>query len=76
MREYHRTLVEHGVTGYSFDRLVDDYRASLLVSLGIWIVNAATLDTANERGKALFDLFFDRLNAAIMDLDALELLPA
>jgi hypothetical protein len=30
---------------------------------------------ANERGKALFDLFFDRLNAAIMDLDALALLP-
>ena len=76
LREYHRLLVEHGVTGYSFEDLVYDYRASLLVSLAIWIVNAATLDTANERGKALFDLFFDRLNAAIMDLDALELLPA
>jgi len=76
LREYHRTLVEHGVKGYTFEQLVEDYRASLLVSLGIWIVNAATLDMANERGKALFDLFFDRLNAAIMDLNALELLPA
>jgi hypothetical protein len=76
LREYHRTLVEHGVQDYTFEQLVEDYRASLLVSLGIWIVNAATLDTANERGKALFDLFFDRLNAAIMDLDALALLPA
>jgi hypothetical protein len=46
-----------------------------MVSLGIWIVNAATLDTANERGKALFDLFFDRLSAAIADHDALSRLP-
>lgn len=76
LREYHRTLVENGVTGYTFEQLLRDYRSSLLVSLGIWVVNAATLDTANERGKALFDLFFDRLNAAIIDLDALELLPA
>jgi hypothetical protein len=76
LREYHRTLVANGVTGYEWEQLVEDYRASLLVSLGIWIVNAATLDMANERGKALFDLFFDRLNAAITDLNALELLPA
>lgn len=76
LREYHRTLVDNGVSDYAFELLVEDYRASLLVSLGIWIVNAGTLDTANERGKALFDLFFDRLCAAIMDLDALALLPA
>lgn len=76
LREYHRTLVENGVDAYTFEQLLLDYRSSLLVSLGIWIVNAATLDTANERGKALFDLFFDRLVAAILDLDALELLPA
>ena len=76
LRDYHRTLVEQGVAGYSFEQLLDDYRRSLLVSLGIWIVNAATLDTANERGKALFDLFFDRLCAAITDLRALEMLPA
>ena len=76
LREYHRTLVDNGVSDYAFELLVEDYRASLLVSLGIWIVNAGTLDTANERGKALFDLFFDRLCAAIMDHDALALLPA
>jgi hypothetical protein len=75
LREYHDTLIANGVTGYSYDALFQDYRKSLLVSLGIWVVNAATLDTANERGRALFDLFFDRLSAAIMDLDALALLP-
>ena len=76
LRAYHRTLVEHGVTGYSFEQLMRDYRASLLVSLAIFIVNAGTLDMANERGVALFEMFFDRLSAAIMDHSALELLPA
>ena len=76
LREYHRALIAGGVTGYDYDTLVDDYIRSLLVSLGIWVVNAATLDVANERGKALFDLFFDRLMAAIMDHDALSRLPA
>ena len=75
LREYHNTLVENGVTGYAFDALHRDYRSSLLASLGIFVINGATLDTANERGRALFDLFFDRLGTAIMDLDALELLP-
>jgi hypothetical protein len=76
LREYHRALTAGGVTGYTFDQLVEDYKKSLLVSLGIWVVNAATLDTANERGRALFELFFDRLSTAIMDLGALEHLPA
>lgn len=75
LREYHDTLVANGVANYPLDALLLDYRRSLLVSLGIWIVNAATLDTANERGKALFDLFFDRLSTAIIDHDALALLP-
>lgn len=74
--EYHLTLVENGVRGYEWEQLVDDYKSSLLVSLGIFVVNAATLDPANDRGRTLFDLFFDRLSAAIMDLDALRLLPA
>ena len=76
LRSYHRALADHGVTGYSFDQLTLDYRASLLASLAIFIVNAGTLDTANERGVALFEMFFDRLSAAIMDHNALELLPA
>jgi hypothetical protein len=75
LREYHRTLVDNGVKDYAFDALVEDYRKSLLVSLGIWVVNAATLEPANERGKALFDLFFERLSTAIIDHDALALLP-
>lgn len=76
LREYHAALVEQGVTDYSIERCIEDYRKSLLVSLAIWVVNGATLDTANERGKALFDLWFRRLSAAILDHGALRYLPA
>jgi len=76
LRRYHEILLEHGVRDYSWERLLDDYVASLVVSLAIWVVNAATLDTANERGMALFELFFDRLGAAIADHNALARLPA
>jgi hypothetical protein len=75
LREYYRVLMERPAAAYSFDELMRDYRASLLVSLAIMVVNAGTLDTANERGTALFEMFFDRLAAAIMDHRALELLP-
>jgi hypothetical protein len=76
LRTYHDTLAANGVQGYAWERCVEDYVNSLVVSLGIWIVNAATLDTANERGRELFNLFFDRLAAAITDHDALSRLPA
>jgi hypothetical protein len=76
MRGYHSALIVAGVTDYDWETLMRDYRASLLVSLAIWVINVGSLDTANERGAALFQLFFDRLCAAIMDHNALELLPA
>ena len=76
LRDYHAGLVAGGVRDYSYEQLHDDYVASMLVSLAIWVINAATLDTANERGFALFQLFFERLSAAILDLNALDRIPA
>jgi hypothetical protein len=76
LRGYHSALIAAGVADYDWETLMHDYRASLLVSLAIWVVNVGSLDAANERGAALFQLFFDRLCAAIMDHNALELLPA
>jgi hypothetical protein len=76
LRDYHAALVAQGVEGYSHDQVREDYVKSLLVSLAIWVVNAASLDMANERGRALFEIFFDRLVAAILDHDALRYLEA
>lgn len=41
---YHATLVEHGVTGYSFEQCRDDYRLGLLASLFIPLVGVQGVD--------------------------------
>jgi hypothetical protein len=58
------------VRGYTFDQLLADYRASLMVYLAIFVVNGATLERSNERAVRLFEVIFDRLTAAIVDHDA------
>ncbi len=75
LRAYHDTLVEGGVGGYPFERFHDDYRRSLLAYLAIFVVNSVTLEMTNQRAVDLFGVIFERLNAAIVDLDALALLP-
>jgi hypothetical protein len=70
LERYHRTLRDGGVKGYSFDDLLADYRASLMVYLAIFVVNGATLERSNERAVQLFEVIFDRLNSAIVDHDA------
>lgn len=73
---YHEVLVESSVRDYPLERLLDDYRRSLLVALAIMVVNGATLVMSNEGAVELFRITFDRLVAAITDLSALDLLPA
>ncbi len=73
---YYRVLAGAGVRGYSKDQLWLDYRRSMLVYLGIFTVSGATLDFSNERAMALTGAIFSRLSDAIMDLGALDLLPA
>jgi hypothetical protein len=72
---YHQRLVEAGVQGYSGDQLWLDYRRSILVYLGLAVMDGGTLDFSNERTAGLMAAIFGRLSDAIMDLDALELLP-
>ena len=72
---YYGVLADAGVRGYSADHLWLDYRRSMLVYLGIFTVSGATLDFSNERAVGLMGAIFSRLSDAIMDLDALELLP-
>jgi hypothetical protein len=70
LERYHATLTAGGVRGYSFDDLLNDYRASLMAYLAIFVVNGATLERSNERAVQLFEVIFDRLNSAIVDHDA------
>ena len=72
---YHRALVARGVTGYSFEDCWEDYcLATLFVCC--YPLNAGAVDLVNDRAVALFSTMLDRSVSAILDLDALELMPS
>jgi hypothetical protein len=73
--EYHGALTEAGVRGYSPDQLRRDYRRSLMVYLGIMVVDGAMLEVSNERAFNLMAAMFGRLSSAIIELDAAATLP-
>jgi Ecdysteroid kinase-like family len=75
LRAYHEALVAAGVSDYSWARCWDDYRLATLFC-ACYPLNAGALDLVNDRAVALFEAMLSRSSAAILDLDALELMPA
>lgn len=63
---YHAALARHGVTDYAFDRLLDDYRYSLLQGLHGGLLGMATIPLQG-RGKELFLTKVRRTMAALSD---------
>ena len=76
LRQYHRTLVENGVSGYSFSDFWDDYREAILVALLYPVCVCGSLDVSHERGRALGRMMLERAFTAIVDSNAIEMLPA
>lgn len=50
LRLYHETLLEHGVSGYDFDRCTDDYRIGLLISMFIPVNGVRAIAELLEAG--------------------------
>ena len=81
-KEIERPLVEHyvkalanlGVTDYGVEQAWKDYRQLVLFCLIYPITVCGSLDTANERGRALAECMLDRNLSALHDLRAAELL--
>lgn len=67
---YHDALRAGGVKDYSFDELMEDYRASVMFCLVYNVIGAGDLDPANDRGLAMWRAWIDRTAAAILDLNA------
>ncbi len=65
---YVAKLQEYGVPGYGFDQCWHDYKLIILGCLIYPITVCGTLDTANERGKALGESMLERNLMAIRDL--------
>lgn len=75
LRIYTDVLAERGVKDYPFDRAWEEYRRGALYVFVYVVIAIGTLDTANERGMALFIAWLQRAAAAIEDLNAAELMP-
>jgi hypothetical protein len=73
LRRYHEALCVGGVTGYSFEHCLEDYRWALLYWY-IRPVSAAVADPGTARGEALFTSFPERYFAATADWDTGALL--
>jgi hypothetical protein len=71
---YHDTLLAGGVTGYGFDELWTDYRTATLFCLA-YPFSAGALELVNDRAVELVNAMVDRSIAAVVDLDADELVP-
>ena len=76
LKMYHDILLERGVSDYSYDQCWEDYRISSLFCWLYTVIALGTLDVANERGLALFTANIERNSAALLELNAAELLPS
>ncbi len=74
LRHYHETLLDRGVSGFSFDECVERYRYNLLITMITPIAVCGTLDQGNERGVALGRTILERSFSAIESMDCAALL--
>jgi len=71
---YHRSLLEHGVDGYTLDECWRDYRRASLFELMYALVIGGALDVSEPRANAFVSALVQRCAATITDLDLLDLL--
>jgi len=74
LRHYHATLVEGGVTDYSFEDCLRDYQLNLLIVMITPVAVCGMLDPGNERGMTLGRVMLTRSLSALKSMDCLSLL--
>jgi hypothetical protein len=71
LRAYHEQLMKRGVTGYSWERLFDDYRLS--VAMGVYIATEYCRGGVNEQWAPIWLPMLQRALTACDDLDCGQL---
>ena len=66
--------MSNGVSGYSFEECLSDYRLSMLELFVFWILTGGFCDFDDERATAYLRNSLERFDAAIADLGCTELL--
>ena len=74
LRLYHEALIENGVSDYPFEACLRDYRVSFLDILVFWIVTGGYCDYSSDRASEYLRNTLARYDAAIADLDCMDLL--
>ena len=75
LKHYTDILRENGVREYELEPCLEDYRFGVLFCLLYSVIVIGTLDPTNARGVAVFHANFERVAAAITDLDAGAMMP-
>ena len=75
LRRYHDTLLRMGVTGFSFDDCWQAYRFAVLCGLFVAIFTTGGMDVGNRRGLEMVRAAARRVDAAVSELQAGDLLP-
>lgn len=74
LHAYHATLVDAGVTGYSYEQCWHDYRLAMLEIFVFWIITGGYCDFSDTRATTYLHNTMARFNAAIADLASTDLL--
>jgi hypothetical protein len=74
LKLYHDLLVDGGVTGYSYDDMLEHYRWTVLFCFAYPVMGGGLGDLSNERGYQLATTMMNRSAAAIIDWQAGSLL--
>lgn len=75
LRLYHDGLLAQGVTNYSWDQFLVDYRRSVLFGFCYPMTGGASCDLVNDRAVELMTTMLQRSMAAIEDIDAFAVAP-
>ncbi len=75
LHAYHDELVAHGVSGYDYDRFLQDVRVGVLYGWIIPVYAVGTLDSSSERAMALWTAVIERAQAAMTDHDVAAIMP-
>jgi len=74
VRIYHESLLEHGVTGFSWEQCWDGYVRQTFYGI-VMTIAASMLVVRTERGDDMFMTWLARNAQQALDLDAVDLLP-
>jgi hypothetical protein len=74
LRRWHEGLLDRGVSDYSWDDALTDFRCGVLGQLPIGVIGPASMEAGNERGRALLDEIAIRNFQALIDYDCASLL--